>query len=78
VVDDLTWLALHQLLHQCGGVRERYERLGIEPELSLAFSVRSGPGTYAILLGSGVSRAAGVPTGWEVTLRDSFKTTEFG
>jgi hypothetical protein len=43
-------------------------RLGIEPELSLAFSVRSGPGTYAILLGSGVSRAAGVPTGWEVTL----------
>lgn len=43
-------------------------RLGIEPELSLAFSVRSGPGTYAVLLGSGVSRAAGVPTGWEVTL----------
>jgi hypothetical protein len=43
-------------------------RLGIEPELSLAFSVHSGPGTYAILLGSGVSRAAGVPTGWEVTL----------
>jgi hypothetical protein len=43
-------------------------RLGIEPELSLAFSVHSGPATYAILLGSGVSRAAGVPTGWEVTL----------
>ena len=43
-------------------------RLGTKPELSLAFSVHSGPGTYALLLGSGVSRAAGVPTGWEVTL----------
>lgn len=39
-----------------------------KPELSLAFSLHSGPGTYALLLGSGVSRAAGVPTGWEVTL----------
>jgi hypothetical protein len=38
------------------------------PELSLAFSLHSGPGTYALLLGSGVSRAAGIPTGWEVTL----------
>ena len=36
--------------------------------LPLAFSVRSGPGVYAVLLGSGISRAAGIPTGWEVTL----------
>jgi hypothetical protein len=43
-------------------------KLGTRAELSLAFSLYSGPGTYAILLGSGVSRAAGVPTGWEVTL----------
>lgn len=42
--------------------------LGVKPKLALAFSVHSGPGTYALLLGSGVSRAAGVPTGWEVTL----------
>lgn len=28
----------------------------------------TSPGTYALLLGSGVSRAAGIPTGWEVTL----------
>lgn len=42
--------------------------LGVRPELSLAFSMASGPGTYALLLGSGVSRAAGIPTGWEVTL----------
>lgn len=40
----------------------------IKPEVSLAFALHSGPGTYALLLGSGVSRAAGVPTGWEVTL----------
>jgi hypothetical protein len=42
--------------------------LGVKPELSLAFSLFSEPGTYALLLGSGVSRSAGVPTGWEVTL----------
>lgn len=40
----------------------------MDPTLPLAFSVRSGPGVYAVLLGSGVSRAAGIPTGWEVTL----------
>ena len=40
----------------------------VRPELSLAFSLYSASGTYALLLGSGLSRAAGVPTGWEVTL----------
>ena len=35
---------------------------------SLAFSIQSNPGVYAVLVGSGVSRAAGIPTGWEVTL----------
>ena len=39
-----------------------------DPILPLAFSVHSGPGVYAVLLGSGVSRTAGIPTGWEVTL----------
>jgi SIR2-like domain len=38
----------------------------IDPLISIAFSVHSNPGGYALLLGSGVSRAAGVPTGWEV------------
>ena len=42
--------------------------LMIEPVVSLAFSVYSNRGTYALLLGSGVSRAAGIPTGWEVVL----------
>jgi hypothetical protein len=40
----------------------------VDPTLPLAFSVHSGPGVYAVLVGSGVSRAAGIPTGWEVTL----------
>lgn len=38
------------------------------PELSLAFAIQSSPGVYALLLGSGVSRAARIPTGWEVVL----------
>lgn len=34
----------------------------------LAFSMSENPGVYAVLLGSGVSRSAGIPTGWEITL----------
>jgi SIR2-like domain len=34
----------------------------------LAFSVYEGKGVFALLLGSGISRAAGIPTGWEITL----------
>jgi hypothetical protein len=40
----------------------------IDPILSLSFSMQSNKGVYALLLGSGVSRSAGIPTGWEVTL----------
>lgn len=40
----------------------------IDPILSLSFSIHSNPGVYALLLGSGVSRSAGIPTGWEVVL----------
>jgi hypothetical protein len=40
----------------------------IDPILSLALSMHSGKGIYALFLGSGVSRAAEIPTGWEVTL----------
>ena len=39
----------------------------MDPILSLAFGVQAKPGVYALLLGSGISRAAGVPTGWEIT-----------
>jgi hypothetical protein len=34
----------------------------------LAVSMQRQPGVYALLLGSGVSRSAKVPTGWEVVL----------
>lgn len=40
----------------------------IEPILSLAISMQANKGTYAVLLGSGVSRSAKIPTGWEVTI----------
>jgi hypothetical protein len=40
----------------------------IEPILTLAISVHSNPGIYALLLGSGLSRPAGIPTGWDVVL----------
>lgn len=40
----------------------------IDPILSLAISVQNSPGIYALLVGSGVSRTANIPTGWEVVL----------
>jgi hypothetical protein len=40
----------------------------IDPLVSLAFAVYSNKGVYALLLGSGISRASGIPTGWEVVL----------
>lgn len=40
----------------------------IDPIHSLAFSIQANRGIYAVLLGSGVSRAAKIPTGWEITL----------
>jgi hypothetical protein len=40
----------------------------MDPFTSLAFSVYSGKGVYALLLGSGISRASGMPTGWEIVL----------
>ncbi len=35
---------------------------------SIAFSVYSNKGIYALLLGSGISRNSGIPTGWEIVL----------
>lgn len=40
----------------------------IDPVVSLTFSIFSSPGAYAFLLGSGTSRSAGIPTGYEVTV----------
>ena len=38
----------------------------IGPTLSLAISVHSNRGVYALLLGTGLSKSSGVPTGWEI------------
>ena len=38
-----------------------------DPLNSLASSIHAGPGTFALLLGSGISASSGVPTGWDVT-----------
>ena len=40
----------------------------IDPMVSLAFAVYSNKGVYAVLLGSGISRASEIPTGWEVVI----------
>jgi hypothetical protein len=40
----------------------------LDPLLSLALNIHASSGVYALLLGSGVSRAAKIPTGWEVVL----------
>ncbi|WP_315810830.1 SIR2 family protein [Bradyrhizobium sp. SZCCHNR3107] len=40
----------------------------IDPLHSLAFSIYENPGVYCVLLGSGASRSAEIPTGWEITL----------
>lgn len=40
----------------------------IDPVTRLAFSMFENRGVYALLLGSGLSRSAQIPTGWEITL----------
>jgi hypothetical protein len=40
----------------------------IDPLISLAFSMHNAKGVYALLLGSGVSTGAGIPTGWGIVL----------
>lgn len=42
--------------------------LSSDPLTQLAFSVYENKGVYALLVGSGLSRAADIPTGWEITL----------
>lgn len=42
--------------------------LDIDPSSMLSLNLISRKGAYALLLGSGISRASQIPTGWEVTL----------
>ncbi|KAB0498265.1 SIR2 family protein [Pseudomonas lini] len=39
-----------------------------DPATRLAFSMHENKGVYAVLIGSGLSRSAGIPTGWEITM----------
>src|SRR5581483_5361627 len=40
--------------------------MSLDPIVSLSVAIAESPGSYAFLLGSGVSRDAGIPTGAEV------------
>lgn len=40
----------------------------IDPMTQLAFTLHENRGVYALLLGSGLSRAASIPTGWDITV----------
>lgn len=61
-----SWLNHNLLSHQITTFPFLHPML--DPINALAFSVQSNKGVYAVLLGSGVSRSAGIPTGWEITL----------
>jgi hypothetical protein len=40
----------------------------LDPVSALAFEMHSSKGVFALLLGSGISRSAKIPTGWEITM----------
>jgi hypothetical protein len=42
--------------------------VALDPATALASILASSPGTYALLIGSGVSRSSGIPTGWEISI----------
>ncbi|HVV77154.1 MAG TPA: SIR2 family protein [Mycobacteriales bacterium] len=41
---------------------------GVDPRVALATSIHGAPGIYAAMVGSGMSSAAGILTGWQVVL----------
>ena len=49
----------------------------IDPSHSLAFSIQANPGVYAVLAGSGTSRSANIPTGWDITVDLVHKLSQF-
>lgn len=42
--------------------------MDVDPLVSLAASIHAAPGTFALLVGSGISRSARIPTGWDVVV----------
>jgi tetratricopeptide (TPR) repeat protein len=39
-----------------------------DPLVALSMALHNGRGHYAVLVGSGISRSSGIPTGWEIVL----------
>jgi hypothetical protein len=50
------------------GLRKPSETAMIDSTTALSFSLFENKGVYALLLGSGLSSAAHIPTGWEITV----------
>ncbi len=50
---------------------------GVDNRVALAMGMQAAPGAYAVLLGSGISRAANVPTAWDV-VRDLIRKVAAG
>jgi threonine dehydrogenase-like Zn-dependent dehydrogenase len=42
--------------------------MDVDPLVSLAVSLHAAPGTFALLVGSGISSSARIPTGWDVVV----------
>lgn len=63
-----TWWNLYHISKVLGRSHNAGSHMLISPLTALASALHTDPGVYAVLIGSGVSRAAAVPTGWEVTL----------
>src|SRR5262245_34663026 len=40
--------------------------IGVDGRVAIATAIHASPGVYAVLVGSGMSSAAGIPTGWQV------------
>ena len=55
-----------------GWFRLRSPVVPLDPIVSLSVALAEAPGTCAFFLGAGVSRDAGVPTGYEV-MRDGLR-----
>lgn len=53
-------------LHRSHGIKRGITLSAISPQQSLSFSIPANPGVYALLLGSGLSRSAGILTGSEI------------
>jgi hypothetical protein len=53
-------------VHQVSSIALPIPTAGVDNCVALAMGMQAAPGAYAVLLGSGMSRAANVPTAWDV------------